>query len=534
MPIPFPFDFRNPDYKQVFEWRQERLLRLRKNPESLPLMASFYKDNPAQFIIDWGMTYDPRNPERNLPSYIPFLLFPKQEEWVLWFMDRWRNQEPGITEKTRDMGMSWLTVALACTVCNFNKGISVGIGSRKEEYVDKIGVPKSLLEKARIFMSLLPVDFRYGWTREQSPHMRMKFPHTKSIISGESGDGIGRGDRASFYIVDEAAFLERPQLVDASLSATTNCRQDISTPNGSANSFAIRRHGGKIPVFTFHWRDDPRKDQAWYDKQVEILDAVTVAQEIDIDYNASVEGVIIPSAWVQSAIDAHVKLGIEPTGERRGAFDVADEGKDKNAFTSCKGIVIDHCDIWSGRGSDIYESVVRVINSSDELGCNETFFDSDGLGAGCRGDAKRINEARAAEGKATVKMSAYRGSDGVLNPDRVFMKDANGRPILNKDMFQNYKAQAWWHLRTLFLNTHRAVQGMEYDEDEIISISSSLSSIAMLKSELSQATYKKNQTGKILVDKKPDGTPSPNAADSVVMLMAPRKRPFRITEEDLR
>ncbi len=97
------------------------------------------------------------------------------------------------------MGMSWLTVGLSCTVCNFNRGISVGIGSRKEEYVDKIGVSKSLLEKARIFMSYLPAEFRFGWNRNKdAPHMRIKFPHTDSIISGECGDGIGRGDRVSF------------------------------------------------------------------------------------------------------------------------------------------------------------------------------------------------------------------------------------------------------------------------------------------------------------------------------------------------
>ena len=188
MPIPFPFDFRNPDYVQVFEWRQERILRIRNNPAAIPSLVSFYKNNPAQFIIDWGMTYDPRNPERGLPSYIPFLLFPRQEEWMEWFMDRWKAQEPGITEKTRDMGMSWLTVALACTVCNFNKGISVGIGSRKEEYVDKIGVPKSLLEKARMFMSLLPSEFRFGWNRDKdAPHVRIKFPHTNSINLAECG-----------------------------------------------------------------------------------------------------------------------------------------------------------------------------------------------------------------------------------------------------------------------------------------------------------------------------------------------------------
>lgn len=534
MPIPFNFDFRNPDYTEVFEWRQERLLRIRNNPESIPVLTSFYRDNPAQFIIDWGMTYDPRNPERKLPSYIPFLLFPKQEEWILWFMDKWKNQQPGITEKTRDMGMSWLTVALACTVCNFNKGISVGIGSRKEEYVDKIGVPKSLLEKARIYMSLLPADFRFGWTRDNAPHMRMKFPHTKSIISGESGDGIGRGDRASFYIVDEAAFLERPALVDASLSATTNCRQDISTPNGNANSFAIRRHGGKIPVFTFHWRDDPRKDQAWYDKQVELLDPVTVAQEIDIDYNASVEGVIIPSAWVQACIDAHIKLGIEPTGKRKSSLDIADEGIDKNAFISCKGILVDHCEEWSGKGSDIYETVVRAINLADGLDGDSVIYDADGIGAGCRGDSRQINDERKKAGKHPVNFEAYKGSGAVLNPDKIIMKDANGRTITNKDFFQNFKSQSWWHLRTLCLNTYRAVNGMSYDPDEIISLSSKMANISRLTSELSQPTYTKNSTGKIVVDKKPDGALSPNCADSLVMLKSPNRKPFHIPENMLK
>ncbi|MER1740428.1 TerL protein, partial [Proteus mirabilis] len=364
-----------------------------------------------------------------------------------------------------------------------------------------------------------------GWNRNKdAPHMRIKFPHTDSIISGECGDGIGRGDRVSFYIVDESAFLERPSLIDASLSATTNCRQDISTPNGNANSFAIRRHSGKIPVFTFHWREDPRKDQAWYDKQVEVLDPVTVAQEIDIDYNASVEGVIIPSAWIQSAIDAHIKLGIEPTGKRLGALDVADEGIDKNAFVSGQGILVDACEEWSGKGADIYQTVVKAINLASDYGCSEVLYDADGIGAGCRGDSRQVNEERKLAGLNPVTFSAYKGSSGVLNPDKVLMKDASGRNITNKDFFQNFKSQSWWHLRTLFLNTHRAVNGMKYDPDEIISLSSKMSSLSRLTSELCQPTYTKNSAGKIVVDKKPNGAKSPNCADGLVILKSPEKR----------
>ncbi|MDN4128282.1 TerL protein [Pantoea ananatis] len=524
MPIPFPFDFRNPDYTQVFEWRMERLQRLRANPEVLPALKAFYRDNPAQFIIDWGMTVDPRNVERGLPARIPFLLFPKQEEWIQWFVEHWRTSKPGITEKTRDMGMSWLTVGMAASLCLFNRGIIAGFGSRKEEYVDKIGSPKSLFDKARNFIGLLPVEFRGGWNpKAHAPHMRILFPENDSAMTGEAGDGIGRGDRTSFYIVDESAFLERPYLVDASLSATTNCRQDISTPNGMANSFAERRHSGKVDVFTFHWRDDPRKDDAWYKKQCEELDAVTVAQEIDINYSASVEGVLIPSAWVQAAVDAHIKLGIQPTGQRMGALDVADEGKDTNAFTSRHGFLLEDIEEWSGKGDDIFGTVQRAFSICDQRRLEMYRFDSDGLGAGARGDARVINEQRKERRERQITATPYRGSGSPANPEDEAVPGEYGQQgRLNKDFFANAKAQGWWRLRTLFRNTWRAVEEkMPFSPDEIISISGAMPLKNKLIVELSQPTYSVNGVGKIVVDKKPDGTKSPNLADSAMIAYAP-------------
>ncbi|MGX9277407.1 TerL protein [Pantoea ananatis] len=524
MPIPFPFDFRNPDYTQVFEWRMERLQRIRQNPGMLPAMKAFYRDNPAQFIIDWGMTVDPRNVERGLPARIPFLLFPKQEEWIQWFVEHWRTSKPGITEKTRDMGMSWLTVGMAASLCLFNRGIIAGFGSRKEEYVDKIGSPKSLFDKARNFIGLLPVEFRGGWNpKAHAPHMRILFPENDSAMTGEAGDGIGRGDRTSFYIVDESAFLERPYLVDASLSATTNCRQDISTPNGMANSFAERRHSGKVDVFTFHWRDDPRKDDAWYKKQCEELDAVTVAQEIDINYSASVEGVLIPSTWVQAAVDAHIKLGIQPTGQRMGALDVADEGKDTNAFTSRHGFLLEDIEEWSGKGDDIFGTVQRAFSICDQRRLEMYRFDSDGLGAGARGDARVINEQRKERRERQITATPYRGSGSPANPEDEAVPGEYGQQgRLNKDFFANAKAQGWWRLRTLFRNTWRAVEEkMPFSPDEIISISGAMPLKNKLIVELSQPTYSVNGVGKIVVDKKPDGTKSPNLADSAMIAYAP-------------
>lgn len=535
MPLPFPFDFKNPNYVEVFQWRLERLQRIKADPTALLALHKFYQNNIAQFIIDWGCTYDPRNVERGLPAIIPFLLFPKQEEWVNWFMDRWKNREPGLTDKSREMGMSWLFVSVASTICMFYEGVAAGIGSRKEGYVDKLGDPKSLLYKARKFISLVPSEFRPSWdVKVHAPHMRIQFPDTNSIISGESGDGIGRGDRTSFHFVDEAAWLARPELIEASLSETTNCRQDISTPRGMNNPFARKRFGGKINVFTLHWRDDPRKDDAWYKKKCnDIDDPVVIAQEIDLDYSASMEGILIPAAWVQAAVDAHLKLKIEPSGVRKAGFDVADEGRDKNALCGRYGILVEYLEQWSGKGNDIYDSVEKVFTLCDVLGYSDVYYDADGLGAGVRGDARVINDKRKNNKINKIPFNPFRGSGEVINPEgdpfqRSDQWKDKEKGRTNLDFFANAKAQAWWFLRRRFQLTYRAViEGLPYNENDIISISSSLSDYRKLIVELSQPTYSQNTVGKIVIDKMPESSLSPNLADAVMIAFAPQKIPAK-------
>jgi phage terminase large subunit len=533
MPLPFPFDFKNPDYVAVFEWRLERLRRIRDKPGVVPELRAVYKDSPAQFITDWGVTYDPRNVERGLPTVTPFLLFPRQEEWVSWFLECWKDQKPGLTDKSRDMGMSWLTVATAATICLFHDGVVAGFGSRKQEYVDKKGDPKSLFQKVRQFVQMLPVEFRPGWDiNKHAPHMRIVFPYTNSIISGEAGDGIGRGDRTSFYFVDEAAWLPRPELVEASLSQTTNCRIDISTPRGMNNPFARKRFNPNMRTFSLSWRDDPRKDQIWYDKKCEeIDDPQVIAQEIDLDYNASIAGLLIEPQWVQSAVDAHIKLGITPSGVRKFGLDVADEGRDKNALCGRYGILIEHLQSWSGKESDIYSTVEKVFMLCDMLEFPAVDYDADGLGAGVRGDARNINALRELRTIRPIRFEPFRGSGAVVNPEDDPFRNSNEwadreRGRTNEDFFANAKAQAWWALRKRFYLTHRAVtKGVEVHPDDIISIPTSLNEYRQLILELSQPTYSQNNVGKIVIDKVPNGARSPNLADAVMIAFAPQPKP---------
>lgn len=322
----------------IYEKRVERLATIRSDPAIIGGLEEYYKTHPADFINDWGMTFDPRNAEIGLPSTIPFALFPRQREYVDWVYDRWLKREDGLTEKSRDMGVSWLCVAIAVWMWRFHAGTVIGFGSRKEEYVDKIGDPKTLFWKVRQFIDLLPREFRpKGWNSEKhAPHMRILNPDNGSSIIGEAGDNIGRGNRTSIYFKDESAFYEHADAIDAALSQTSNCKIDVSTPNGNGNAFYRKRHSGKIPVFAFHWTQDPRKDEAWYKKQCDILDPVIVAQEIDIDYNASTS-----DSWINGETITRAQntgpADVQANGNWVVAVDAAHFGDDESVIHKRKG-----------------------------------------------------------------------------------------------------------------------------------------------------------------------------------------------------
>lgn len=537
------FDFRHPDYMPIFQERVRRLNWLRANPDKLPALRGYYRDHIADFINDWGCIHEPRNVGGGNPAFLPFVLFDRQREWIDAVMRKWKERKPMATEKSRECGVSWLSIATGAAICMLYEGATIGYGSALVELVDDLGNPKSLFWKARHFIDHVPEEFRPGWdSRKHAPFKRIIFPHSGSSMTGEGGDEIGRGGRTSLFFVDEAAHLARPKKVDAALSATTMCRIDISSANGTANSFYNRVRNPNIETFTFHWRQDPRKDQAWYDQQVAELDPVVVAQEIDINYSASVTGILIPSSWVQAAVDADKVLGFTARGKRGGALDVADEGVDLNAFAMSHGVCIEDVRAWSGKGDDIFGTVQEAFRLCDEFGLDGFEYDADGLGAGVRGDGRVVNEQRRAGRVRELKVTPFRGSGEVFQKEKPIPSaspetgDKKGAR-LNGDFFANAKAQAWWSLRVRFQRTFRAVEAVKkgeanpYDTDDLIVLRGSMPAISTVMTELSQPTFTQNTAGKILVDKAPEGTDgrktqSPNHADAIMIRMAPRKTSF--------
>lgn len=524
-----------PDYVSVLIERQRRIRKLRERPDLRLGLAERYRRDPVAWINHWAVTYDPRKAgDPDVPTTMPFVLFRRQEELAQFLVACIDEQQNGLAEKARDMGATWLCCAFSVWLWLYWPGAAVGWGSRKEQLVDKIGDPDSIFEKMRIIIRNLP-DFMRPQGFEPSTHMpfmKITNPENGATITGEAGDNIGRGGRKLIYFKDESAHYERPEKIEAALSDNTNCQIDISSVNGLGNVFHRRREAGKewapgeplakdrVNVFVMDWRDHPAKDQQWYDQRRSKAESDGLlhvfSQEVDRDYSAAVDGIIIPAAWVASAIDAHVKLGFDDGGGWRAGFDPFDEGGDLHALAIAKGSVMHSVDEWGdGDVGDATRKVVEQLRGRTV----SLQYDCIGIGAGVKSEANRLAADKLLPDG--IAFAPWNAAASPLNPDETVIPDDPESPR-NRDFYANLKVQGWWELRRRFERTHKAVnEGQEYKPDDLISLPSGMPGLSTLRKQLSQPTRGRTGALKMLVNKTPEGTRSPNMADAVMMAFWP-------------
>lgn len=529
-----PFDF---DYREELARREFNLSKAFYDRKLQAGLMQYYKTRPVEWIEDWCFTYDPRR--RTGIKMMPFLLFPRQKLFIQFLQELIAAGEGGLVEKCRDGGLTWLCACFAVWMWLFVPGTSIGFGSRKEILVDKIGDPDSIFEKIRIIIRMLPYwQQPHGFTpREHMTFMKLVNPATDANIKGEAGDKIGRGGRSQVYFKDESAHYERPELIEAALGDNTNTQVDISSVNGSANVFYRRRMAGevwepgkimpkgKIWVFIFDWRDDPRKTQEWYDLRREraLNEGLlhVFAQEVDRDYSGSIEGIIIKPEWVRAAIDAHVKLaewGDWFSGAHTAAQDIADGGGDRNAYASVHGVVLMHLQQWGGEAGDAAR-VAMPLCIQDNI--HAIYYDCIGVGAGFKTEVNTMK--REGSWPKSCKVYKWDACATPLDPTSPIIPGDYDSPK-NEDHYENMKAQAYFRTAARFWKTYLAVtRGQRFPVADLVSLPSTLPLLHSLCMELAQPVRKTSKNGKTMVDKTPEGSGSPNLSDAVNMALNPAK-----------
>lgn len=543
------------DYGKVYAWRQRELMLYEQDPSYFEQRKAFYAsgvDGCVAFINHWIDTHDPRNAGmrdqfgNRMPVSLPLILFTRQEEMVRFFFACMDAECDGLIEKTRDMGATWVAIAIAIWMWLFWDQVTFGFGSATAVKLDRSGDAGSIFYKLREVARGLPACFRPKGLNPKSHLLdkRVYNPDNGSGIVGEVGDEVGRGSRTRVYVVDEAAHFEHPEAVTAALSDTTRVRIDISSVSGLGTVFHRMRMGGVVwepgkavvqdrtNVFIMDWRHHPAKTQEWYSKRQAKFAADGLehifAQEVDRDYAAALQGTIVPKKWLEACVDAHLKIG-DPaeweSGMWIGGQDVADGGHDTNAFVKRKGWVVKFAHQWGERDTAVttrrmlaYASGMGVSDVAHAFGPTlpiTVYYDCIGVGSGVKAEANRLkDDGKFPEGVILVPWNA---GAGVQFPGKNVIPDDKASPK-NKDHFANLKAQGWWSLRTRVYRTFKAITEGEMSAiDDMISFDSKAIGPPLLYKlieEIAQPTAKPDTRMKLVVDKLPDGASSPNLGDA--------------------
>ncbi len=324
------------------------------------------------------------------PAKLPFILFKRQEEYLHWREKLYLKNESGVVYKCREVGASWLSITNQAWHWFFEPYFQGRIGSRKEKLIDDKGNPDTIFEKLRIIIYNCPT-----WMRPRAFEkannacdslLKIKNPENGSVITGEGGDGMGVGGRASIYDCDEWATVEHAKAIDANISNNSRVIFYTSTPKGPGNDFAAKIKDGQIAIFDFRWTDDPRKTQDWYDNFKDTHDEAITAQEVDRKFDAFNTGSAIREDWVDAAVELHERIHrgqvMYESEERVCGLDVAAGGRNRSVYTARQGIVVKDVIEWN------IDNTTRLVEKAgtqaEVFGAQILNFDPVSVGVGAR------------------------------------------------------------------------------------------------------------------------------------------------------
>ncbi|RKZ06994.1 PBSX family phage terminase large subunit [Candidatus Fermentibacteria bacterium] len=260
------------------------------------------------------------------------------------------------------------------------------------------------------------------------------------------------------------------------------------------------------PYFPQELRDEMEQMKAEnYNKYLHIWEG-----EPSVDFEDS----LIMPEWFDAAVDAHKKLNWKVRGIKTIGFDPADEGNDSKAYSVRHGPVVTDVQQW--KSGNLEDGVERVFNAARDQKLTDITYDSIGVGAGCRAIFAKYT------GNSNIQVQPFNGAESPDEPGQSYKDDrANG------DVFRNKRAQYYWYLRDRFEATYRAVKHGDFmNPEDMISISSDIKDIKLLKGELTRIQRKRGRSDNMSIqieskqDMKARGMRSPNMADSLVYTFA--------------
>jgi len=241
--------------------------------------------DPSYFINQFCIIQHPQR------GKIKFKLYDFQYD----VLKAYQENDYNIVLKSRQLGISTLSAAYALWMMLFHNDKNVlCIATTKD-------TAKNIVTKVRIMYDGLP-----AWLKTQiieNNKLSLVFKNGSQIKALASTESAGRSEALSLLILDEAAFIEKIDIIwtasQQTLATGGQCLA-ISTPNGVGNWFHktwldATDEVNKFNTIKLHWSAHPDRDQSWRDEQDKNLGPSQAAQECDADFLSSGRSVVDPA-----------------------------------------------------------------------------------------------------------------------------------------------------------------------------------------------------------------------------------------------
>jgi len=357
---------------------------------------------------------------------IQFNLYPFQDK-VLTLM---RDNPYSIILKSRQLGISTLTAGYSLWLMLFQQDKNILCIATKQE------TAKNMVTKVKFMYENLP-----SWLKvdaAENNKLNLRLVNGSQIKATSASSDAGRSEAVSLLLIDEAAFIDNIGEIWASAQqtlATGGGCIALSTPYGTGNWFhqtwvrAENNENNFLPI-RLPWDVHPERDQAWRDKQDELLgDPRMAAQECDCDFSTSGDIVFYPEY-----IEYYEKTFTKDPLERRGA--------DKNLWVwespdySRDYMVV--ADVARGDGKDYsalhvidIENNVQVAEYKGQIGTKE-------FGHLLVGIATEYNEAMLVIENANIGWATIQVAIDRAYPNLYYSQKSEGNAESYFDKYQDH------------------------------------------------------------------------------------------------